>query len=67
MKYSLENNEVSFGGQVIITDWQKVKVASPENLQDKVRVKESVETEIRKQKEIIPTSITLLIQSLYSK
>jgi hypothetical protein len=59
MNYSLDKKQVSFGGQIVITDWRKIKVATPENLQDKVKIKEGVEIEVHKQKEVTPTSTNL--------
>lgn len=56
MNYSLADKKVSISGKVIITDWRKVKVISPENLQEKIKANESVKKEIQKQKEVVPTS-----------
>ncbi len=56
MNYSLADKKVSISGKVIITDWRKVKVISPENLQEKIKANENVKREIQKQKEVVPTS-----------
>lgn len=56
MNYSLADKKVSISGKVIITDWRKVKVISPENLQEKIKANENVKKEIQKQKEVVPTS-----------
>ena len=56
MNYSLADKKVSISGKVIITDWRKVKVISPENLQEKIKANEDVKKEIQKQKEVVPTS-----------
>lgn len=56
MNYSLADKKVSISGKAIITDWRKVKVISPENLQEKIKANENVKKEIQKQKEVIPTS-----------
>ncbi len=42
--------EVSISGKIVITDWRNIKLAPPENLQDKTKVNESAREEIKKQK-----------------
>lgn len=56
MNYSFTNKNVSIGGKSVITDWRQVKVVSPENLQEKIEANEAARKEIKKQKEIAPTS-----------
>ncbi len=56
MNYSFANKNVSIGGKTVITDWRQAKVVSPENLQEKVEANEAAKKEIKKQKEVTPTS-----------
>lgn len=56
MNYSLANKKVSIGGKIVITDWRKVKVISPENLQEKIKANENAKKEVQRQKEVVPTS-----------
>lgn len=56
MDYSFANKNVSIGGKSVITDWRHAKVISPENLQEKVEANEAAKKEIKKQKEVAPTS-----------
>lgn len=56
MNYSFANKNVSIGGKSVITDWRQAKVVSPENLQEKVEANEAAKKEIKKQKEVAPTS-----------
>ena len=56
MNYSFANKNVSTGGKNVITDWREVKVVSPENLQEKIEANEAAKKEIKKQKEVAPTS-----------
>ena len=56
MNYSFANKNVSIGGKSVITDWRQIKVVSPENLQEKIEANEAAKQEIKKQKEVSPTS-----------
>lgn len=56
MNYSFANKNVSIGGKSVITDWRHAKVVFPENLQEKVEANEAAKKEIKKQKEVAPTS-----------
>lgn len=56
MNYSFANKNVSIGGKSVITDWRQAKVVSPENLQEKIEANEAAKKEIKKQKEVAPTS-----------
>ena len=54
--YSFANKDVSIGGKSVITDWLQVRVVSPENIQEKIEANETAKQEIKKQKEVVPTS-----------
>ena len=56
MNYTFANKNFSIGGKNVITDWREVKVVSPENLQEKIEANEAAKKEIKKQKEVAPTS-----------
>ena len=56
MNYSFANKNVSIGGKNVITDWRQAKVVSPENLQKKIEANEAAKKEIKKQKEVTPTT-----------
>ncbi len=61
MNYSLANKKVSIGGKIVITDWRRAKVVSPENLQKKIEANENVKKEVQRQKEVVPTSSNITI------
>lgn len=42
--------KVFLNGKEIITDWRNIRIASPDNLQNKTRANESAIKEISKQK-----------------
>lgn len=44
------NKNVSISGKVVITDWRKTKIVSPENFQGKIKANENAKNEIKKQK-----------------
>ena len=56
MNYSFANKDVSISGKNVITDWRQAKVVSPENLQEKIEANEAAKKEIKKQKEVAPSS-----------
>ena len=56
MNYSIANKDVSISGRVVITDWRRARIVSPENLQEKIEANEAAKKEIKKQKEVIPMS-----------
>jgi len=56
MNNSIANKEVSISGKSVITDWREARVVSPDNLQEKIEANETAKKEIKKQKEVAPTS-----------
>ncbi len=64
MNSTLKNKEVSFGGHIVITDWRKVKIATPENLQDKVKVNENVDSKTVKTNDTKSATTTSLVSNL---
>jgi ribosomal protein L29 len=44
------NKDVSINGRPVIVNWKKVRLLSPENLQDRIHVNEKALEEIKKQK-----------------
>lgn len=56
MNHSIVNKNVSIGGKSVITDWRQAKVVSPGNLQEKIKANEIAKEEIKRQREVIPTS-----------
>lgn len=64
MNYSLAQKNISIGGKVVITDWRHAKVVSPENLQKRIGANDGAKREIKKQKEVVPTSRNIALSSL---
>ena len=56
----LKNKNVYMDGKVVITDWRNVRIISPENVRDSVRVNESARNEVKKQSTIMPSSNNLI-------
>lgn len=44
------NKNVYISGKVVITDWRKTRIISPENFQGKIKANENAKNEIKKQK-----------------
>ncbi len=44
------NKNISISGKVVITDWRKTRIVSPENFQGKIKANENAKNEIKKQK-----------------
>ncbi len=61
MNHYKVDRKISISGKVVITDWREAKVVAPENLQERVKANETAESEIEKQKEVVPTSSNSLI------
>ncbi len=67
MNSTLKNKEVSFGGHIVITDWRKIRIATPENLQDKVKVNESVDSKTVKTTNTKPSTTTSLVSNIFPR
>lgn len=44
------HKNVSISGKIVITDWRKIRIVSPENFQGKIKANENAKNEIKKQK-----------------
>ena len=63
MTYSFANKLVSIGGKTVVTDWKKVTVVSPDNLQNKVKSNEIAKKVVKNERRPIltPNSIRQVI------
>lgn len=55
-KNELKDRSVYINGKNVITNWREVKLFTPENTHDNIRVNETVKKEIKKKTEITQKS-----------
>lgn len=56
----LKDKNVYISGKMVITDWRKARIISPENLRESIRANEAAINEVKKQTEVAPTSSNLI-------